>query len=229
MRFPIEVKNLSFQYANSPKLILRSVELTAARGEIVAIVGLSGIGKSTLCYCLSGIIPHVYGGEMKGSVFLNGTSTRDLTLPQIATTLGIVFQNPDNQLFSFSVEDEIAFGPENLCIPRAEIEDRIVEALTTVGMLNFRNASPQQFSGGQRQLIALASVLSLKPEILIFDEAMSQIDLDGKKMIKDMMLKLREEGKTIVMIEHDFLNLDIADRVLLLNAGELTPFDGKLS
>ena len=118
---------------------------------------------------------------MTGNVYINGKNTRDLTLPQIATMLGIVFQNPDNQLFSFSVEDEIAFGPENLCVPRSEIERRVTETLKTVGMQEFRHAGPQQLSGGQRQLIALAAVLSLQPEILIFDEAMSQIDSAGKK------------------------------------------------
>ncbi|NLM51583.1 MAG: ABC transporter ATP-binding protein [Firmicutes bacterium] len=226
---PIEVKNLSFQYEKNTRKILDNLELTVAAGEIVAIVGLSGIGKSTLCYCLSGIIPHVYGGIMTGHVYLNGRDTRDLTLPQIATTLGIVFQNPDNQLFSFTVEDEVAFGPENLCLPPEEIECRVTDALEKVGMLKFRHANPQQLSGGQRQLIALASVLSLQPEILIFDEAMSQIDRRGKKMILEMMLKLKAEGRTIVMIEHDLENLFVADRVLVLKDGRLAPFAGKLS
>jgi energy-coupling factor transport system ATP-binding protein len=226
---PIVVKDLSFQYENDATKILRHLNLSVDKGEIVAIVGLSGIGKSTLCYCLSGIIPHVYGGIMEGEVLLNGKSTRDLTLPAIATTLGIVFQNPDHQLFSFSVEDEIAFGPENLCVPKEEITRRIDEVLEKVGMKEFRHASPHQLSGGQRQLIALAAVLSLQPEILIFDEAMSQIDIYGKKMVKEMILRLQAEGKTIVMIEHDLENLQIADRVLVLKGGKLEPFTGTLS
>jgi len=226
---PIVVKDLSFQYENDAIYILRHLNLSVAKGEIVAIVGLSGIGKSTLCYCLSGIIPHVYGGMMEGEVLLNGKSTRDLTLPEIATNLGIVFQNPDHQLFSFTVEDEIAFGPENLCVPRDEIARRIDEVLEKVGMKEFRYANPQQLSGGQRQLIALAAVLSLQPEILIFDEAMSQIDADGREKIKEMMLNLRADGKTIVIIEHDWENLQIADRVLVLKGGKLEPFTGSLS
>ena len=229
MTLPIVVKDLSFQYENDATKILRHLNLSVDKGEIVAIVGLSGIGKSTLCYCLSGIIPHVYGGIMEGEVLLNGKSTRDLTLPAIATTLGIVFQNPDHQLFSFSVEDEIAFGPENLCVPKEEITRRIDEVLEKVGMKEFRHASPHQLSGGQRQLIALAAVLSLQPEILIFDEAMSQIDIYGKKMVKEMILRLQAEGKTIVMIEHDLENLQIADRVLVLKGGKLEPFTGTLS
>ena len=146
----------------------------------------SGIGKSTLCYCLSGIIPHVYGGVMEGQVYLNGRDTRDLTLPQIATTLGIVFQNPDNQLFSFTVEDEVAFGPENLCLPPEEIEHRITDALKKVGMSEFRHANPQQLSGGQRQLIALASVLTTAGNSFFDDHVANR--LDGK-LILDMILK----------------------------------------
>lgn len=225
---PIKAENLSFQYRQNSKIILQNIDLTVDKGEILAVAGLSGAGKSTLCYCLCGIIPHVYNGLMTGNVYINGKNTRDLTLPQIATMLGIVFQNPDNQLFSFSVEDEIAFGPENLCVPRSEIERRVTETLKTVGMQEFRHAGPQQLSGGQRQLISLAAVLSLQPEILIFDEAMSQIDSAGKKLVRDMILKLKEEGKTIIMVEHDFENLALADRILVLRDGRLAPFNGQL-
>jgi energy-coupling factor transport system ATP-binding protein len=225
---PIIVNDLGFRYDKDGRDILSSVNLTVNKGEILAIVGLSGIGKSTLCYCISGIIPHVYNGIMEGEVLINGMSTKELTLPKISTQLGIVFQNPETQLFSPTVEDEIAFGPENLCVGRDEIGRRIEEMLNKVGMERFRMFSPSRLSGGQKQLIALASVLSLAPEILIFDEAMSQIDADGRAMVKDMMKKLKEEDKTIIMIEHDFDNLDVADRVLLLKNGCLYPFQGNL-
>lgn len=195
----------------------------------MGIVGLSGIGKSTLCFCLSGIIPHVYGGIMEGEVLLNGQSSRELSLPTIATTLGLVFQNPDHQLFAFNVEDELAFGPENLCVPRAEIARRIEEVLAIVGMQDYRHANPQQLSGGQRQLIAVAAVLCLQPEILIFDEAMSQIDAEGRAKLKAVMLRLKDQGKTMVMIDHDLDNLQIADRVLVLKEGRLFPYTGSLS
>lgn len=229
MSEPIAIRDLSFRYPDSSGEILRGVNLIVPRGEILAVVGLSGIGKSTLCYCISGIIPHVYRGKMSGKVFLNGKDSQSLTLPQIATMLGIVFQNPDNQLFSPTVEDEVAFGPENLCLAREEIIRRVDDSLRKVGMVKYRLSAPHRLSGGQKQLIALASVLSLEPEILIFDEAMSQIDIAGKMMVKEMIRKLKDEGKTVVMIEHDFANLDIADRVMLLNNGRLTPFSGKLT
>jgi energy-coupling factor transport system ATP-binding protein len=228
MTMPLEVRDLWYRYPGSGEDILRGVNLTVERGEVLAVVGLSGSGKSTLCYCLSGIVPHIYSGNMRGEVLIKGTPTTSMKIPQIATRLGIVFQEPDTQLFSPTVEDEVVFGPENLCLPREEIGERLKTALKQVGMEEFRLSSPNQLSGGQKQLIALASVLSLDPEILIFDEAMSQIDAQGKEAIKEAVSGLRNRGKTVVMIEHDLDNLDVADRVLLLRDGVLQPFEGKL-
>lgn len=225
---PLEVRDLWYRYPGSGEDILRGVNLTVERGEVLAVVGLSGSGKSTLCYCLSGIVPHIYSGNMRGEVLIKGTPTTSMKIPQIATRLGIVFQEPDTQLFSPTVEDEVVFGPENLCLPREEIGERLKTALKQVGMEEFRLSSPNQLSGGQKQLIALASVLSLDPEILIFDEAMSQIDAQGKEAIKEAVSGLRNRGKTVVMIEHDLDNLDVADRVLLLRDGVLQPFEGRL-
>ena len=225
---PLEVRDLWYRYPGSGEDVLRGVNLTVEPGEVLAVVGLSGSGKSTLCYCLSGIVPHIYSGNMRGEVLIKGTPTTSMKIPQIATRLGIVFQEPDTQLFSPTVEDEVAFGPENLCLSREEIGERLKTALKLVGMEDFRLGSPNQLSGGQKQLIALASVLSLDPEILIFDEAMSQIDAQGKTAIKEAISGLKDRGKTIVMIEHDLDNLDVADRVLLLRDGVLQPFEGRL-
>ena len=171
--------------------------------------------------------PYLFG-DMRGEVLINGTPTLSMKIPEIATRLGIVFQEPDTQLFSPTVEDEVAFGPENLCLSREEIGERLELALKQVGMEDFRLSSPNRLSGGQKQLIALASVLGLDPEILIFDEAMSQIDMQGKAAIKEAIKGLKGRGKTVVMIEHDFENLDVVDRVLLLRDGVLQPFEGKL-
>ncbi|MBA1334484.1 MAG: ABC transporter ATP-binding protein [Firmicutes bacterium] len=228
MSYPLEVHNLYYSYPDGKGDILKGINLKAEEGEILAIVGLSGSGKSTLCYCLSGIIPHIFGGEMRGEVLIYGESTGKLKVPEIATRLGIVFQDPDTQLFSPTVEDEIAFGPENLCIDREEIGKRIDAALMQVRMEEFRFGSPNHFSGGQKQLIALASVLSLKPDILIFDEVMSQIDTEGRRAIKEIIKELKSAGKTVIMVEHDWGNLDIADRVLLLKDGKFEAFSGTL-
>lgn len=226
MSFPLEIENLFFRYKETGREILRDVNLRVEKGETLVIVGLSGNGKSTLCYCMSGVIPHVYGGIMEGQVKIFGKSTKQLKLADIAIKLGIVYQDPDTQLFAPTVEDEIAFGPENLCLERHEIDRRIREALEQVGMEAYRWEKPNHLSGGQKQLIAIASVLSLQPEILIFDEIMSQVDEKGKRRIKDTINKLKREGKTIIMIEHDLNNLDVADRRLILHEGKLETFDG---
>jgi len=229
MTVSIEVRDLSFRYQGSRKQILSKINLTVERGEILAIVGLSGSGKTTLCYCISGIIPHIYQGEMSGEVLLEGRLTSRMKIPEIATRLGIVFQNPETQLFFPTVEDEIAFGPENRCLERKEIGKRIKEVLKITGMEEKRFENPQYLSGGQKQLTALASVLSLRPQILVFDEVMAQIDQKGRLAIKEMILDLKAQGKTVVMIDHDYENLDIADRVMVLKQGRLYDFEGSLS
>ena len=135
--------------------------------------------------------------------------------------VGIVFQNPDAQLFSPTVEDEIAFGPENLCLPRKEIENRIEKALGIVGMLEYRHFNPVHLSGGQKQLIAIAASLALEPKALIFDEALSQLDNNSTKLVKNVINKLKGRGIAILMVEHNRENLDIADRIYRLSNGIL--------
>lgn len=225
MSYPVEIKNLTFRYQGGKKILLDNINLKVDCGQVLAIVGLSGSGKTTLCYCISGIIPHIYSGKMEGKVLLQGRPTTELTIPGIATRLGIVFQNPETQLFFPVVEDEIAFGPENLCLDREEIGKRIDKVLKLTGMADKRYENPQYLSGGQKQLIALASVLSLEPQILIFDEVMSQIDRKGRLAIKEMILALKKKGKTVITVEHDYENLDIADRIMVLEKGRLEALD----
>ncbi len=226
--FAIEVKNYSFRYFKKSNPILDEINFQVKEGEAVGIVGLSGNGKSTLCYALCGIIPHIYKGDRKGDVLLFGTSTSHMEMGDISKKVGIVFQDPDTQLFSPTVEDEVAFGPENLCVSREEIGERIQEALEKVGMKMHRNENPNALSGGQKQLVAIASVLSMQPEILIFDESMSQVDIEGKKRIKEVIRALKKDGKTILMVEHDFDNLDVVDRIVVLKNGKLQEFTGNL-
>lgn len=196
---------------------------------MVAIVGLSGCGKTTLCHCLSGIIPHLMNGEMKGEVLIDGTPSTELTPPQIATRLGVVFQNPDTQLFFPTVEDELAFGPENLCFPPQRIKHTIDRVLEKVGLEGFHQRNPHELSGGQKQLVALAAVLSLDPDILILDEVTSQLDRQGKERVLRLIGALRDEGRAVVMVEHNPDNLKIADRVKLLSEGSLVDFSGDWS
>ena len=230
--FPIEIKDLYYRYSGKEGNILDGVSLEVKEGEVVGIVGLSGCGKSTLCYCVNGLIPQIYKGELKGEVLIFGSPVREMRIADIATRVGTVFQDPDTQLFSPTVEDEVAFGPENLCLEREEIGRRITAALEQVGMSAHRFASTDQLSGGQKQLIAIASVLSLQPDVLIFDEIMSQIDRTGRRRIKEVIKGLKKSGKTILMVEHNLSNLDIdnniADRVMVMRKGKLADFTGEL-
>jgi ABC-type cobalt transport system, ATPase component len=228
MTFALQTVNLYFRYPGKNENVLDGINLEIQKGKVIAIVGPSGCGKSTLCYCLCGIIPHVYQGRMNGEVLIEGIPSINMKLPEIATRLGIVFQDPETQLFSPTVEDEIAFGPENLCIEREDIGRRMDESISTVNMGKYRLFNPGNLSGGQKQLIALASVLSLNPETLILDEVMAQVDHDGRNMVMKAIEKLKSAGKTIVMVEHDLENLSIADRILLLKNGKISTFEGRL-
>lgn len=225
---PIEIRKLYFRYPGCDVNILHGLDLTLEKNEILAVAGHSGCGKSTLCHILAGIIPKTIRGRVQGEVTVFGESIFDMQTPRLAETVGIVFQEPDNQLFSPTIEAEVAFGPENLCVKREIIGARIKTMLKMVGMEDYRFDSPNNLSGGQKQLIALASVLSMEPPVLLFDEALSQIDARGRELIKAVMQRLREAGKSIIMVEHDFENMDIADRILVLKHGRLIPYDGSL-
>ncbi|MGD9475693.1 MAG: energy-coupling factor ABC transporter ATP-binding protein [Eubacteriaceae bacterium] len=224
----IEVRELYFRYAGEKTNILHDLSFNLKKNEILAIAGHSGCGKSTLCHILAGIIPKTIHGKIEGEVEIFGESLFSLKTPQLAENVGIVFQEPDNQLFSPTIEAEIAFGPENLCIEREETGRRIEEMLELVGMSQYRYDSPNNLSGGQKQLIALASVLSMKPQILLFDEALSQIDYEGRERMKKVILQLKNEGHSVLMVEHDFENMEIADRILVLKNGRMNPYSGNL-
>ncbi|HAJ95780.1 MAG TPA: ABC transporter ATP-binding protein [Actinobacteria bacterium] len=221
MKCPVKIENLFFRYDREGKNILNNISLEAERGEVIAVMGPSGSGKSTLCYCIMGIIPHIYGGELSGEVHIFDEPVSRMNVPEIATKSGIIFQDPDTQLFSPTVEDDIAFGPENLCLERSETGRRIDESLGLVGMDKHRYSDPNRLSGGEKQLIAIASVLSLHPEVIIFDEAMSQLDEESRYRVKSIIKELKNEGKTVIIIEHETGNLDIADHLFILEDGAL--------
>ena len=212
----VEVKNLSFKYNNSEEYILKDVNFSVKSGETVAIKGQSGCGKSTLCNIICGLIPRIYKGNLTGEVLIYGENIENLSIAETVQKIGIIFQNPSTQLFSPTIEDELAFGPENLCVDKEEIGLRINKILKTRNMEKHIYDNPNNMSGGEQQLIAIASVLMLNPSILICDEIMSWIDDEGKEIIKSVLLRLKEEGKTIIMVDHDLENIKIADRVIYL-------------
>lgn len=224
----IVVDNLCYSYQPAGKPILKNISFKVGQGEIVAIFGLSGCGKSTLALCLGGIIPHYLGGELTGRVQVNEKEIKDHNVARLSLEVGLVFQDPDTQLFSPTVEDEIAFAPENLCLPVEEIGARVNNVLDRLGINDLRQANPNQLSGGQKHLVALGAVLALEPGILVLDEVMARMDSTVKKKIKDILVNLRRGGKTIVIIEHEPESFTIADRILVLADGALIR-DGKAS
>ncbi|HQO08722.1 MAG TPA: ABC transporter ATP-binding protein [Clostridiales bacterium] len=225
--YALSVKDLSFSYGKEKEPLFEKLSLDVERGSVVALTGKSGTGKSTLCYIMCGIIPKILKMNIKGSVELFGRNINDMKTEEIYSIAGIVFQDPETQLFMPSVEDELAFAPENLCCERSEINRRIYNSLKAVGMENFRYHQTNSLSGGQKQLIAIASVLTMEPEILIFDEIMSQLDKKSKLRIKEVINGLKNDGKTIVMVEHDEDNLDLADEVYHLENRSLSKISGR--
>jgi len=217
----IEVKDLSFKYtANSP-LILNSISFKIEKGTITSIAGLSGCGKTTLAFCLCGAIPKSMPGIIDGSIIIEGENIKNLSLPNLAQKVGMVFQDVDNQLFLPTVEAEIAFAPENLCLPYEEIEKRVEKVIDMLGIESLRYKNPSQLSGGQKHLVALASILSLDPEIIILDEVLSELDRKNKKLIISVIKSLNKAGKTIIIIDHSIKNLMVANSILLMKNGNI--------
>lgn len=210
-------QNLNYSYDSEHKAI-NDVSLTIKEGEYLCVIGHNGSGKSTLAKIFNGLIK-----PDSGSVIVDGLSLDDKkNLFEIRKRVGVVFQNPDNQLVASIVEDDVAFGPENLGVERKEIGERIDFALKAVDMEKFRYSSPERLSGGQKQRIAIAGVLALKPKILVLDESTAMLDPQGRKEILEVVKKLnKEQGVTVIAITHYMDEVLDADRVVVLNHGEM--------
>jgi energy-coupling factor transport system ATP-binding protein len=212
-KYILTAEKVSFRYSSEKEFIFQDLDLNITRGSIVAITGKSGQGKTTLCYLLSGIIPRIYKGEITGNISLFGENVSKMKAESISSKLGIVFQDPDTQLFMPEVEDELAFAPENLCLDRQEIDKRISGSLKAVGMENFRHHETATLSGGQKQLTAIASVLTMNPDLLIFDEITAQTDKKNKQSLFNVIRSLKNENRTVIMVDHDISSLELADEV----------------
>lgn len=224
IRLPIvEVCSLSYTYPGSPKPTLTNVNLSVEEGEFILLTGPSGCGKTTLCRCLNGLIPNSYGGEFTGKVIVDGLVTTEHPVYEIAQHVGLVFQNPENELFCTSVEREVAFGPENLALPRDEIRKRVEESLAMVGISHLRDKSPEELSGGEQQKVAIAALLAMKPKILVLDEPTANLDPASAQSVLNTLLKLNEEsGVTMILVEHRLeMVAHMADRCAILNEGRL--------
>jgi energy-coupling factor transporter ATP-binding protein EcfA2 len=219
----LSIKNLCFTYMGQNTCALKNINLNIEKGDFTLIAGPTGCGKSTLALCLSGLIPQVISGEMEGKVLVDGKDTKEYEVYQMAQYVGLVFQNAENQLCSLDVEAEIAFGPENLGLPRPEIEKRVDSALTAANLSDLRRKYTFNLSGGQKHRTAIAASLSMIPRILVLDEPFSELDPAGCKEILQTLKRLNEErGITVVLIEHKLEHvLRFVKKVILLKDGEI--------
>jgi len=216
----IVVRGLGYSYKNGKK-VLKDINFQLEKGKCLGIVGPNGSGKTTLCYCLCGIIPHYFKGTMEGEVFINGKNTRCMPLNSMAQDIGIVLQNPNDQLMMPTVEDEIAFGLENYLLGREEMKERIDDVIKQLEIGDIRSAHPADLSGGQKQLVALAATLALQPNIIIFDESLSMLDECASMRIIKVMKQLKEQGKTLLIIDHTLQAFDIFDHVMVIKDGSI--------
>lgn len=221
----ISLKKFSYWYPDTKPPALRSIDLKIAEGEFCGIVGANGAGKSTLCYAISGFVPHFYRGEWEGDARVGGKLIGESNLGELAGEVGLVFQNPFNQISGarFTVREEIAFGLENLGLSKKEMHKRISDALELVGIEALAARSPFTLSGGEQQRLAIASILAMQPKVLVLDEPTSQLDPRSTEEVFTALRLLVRNGKTtVVMAEHKLEWLaSFADRVVALNRGRI--------
>ena len=217
----ITIKDLTFEYVREegtePVKAIDDVSLEIAEGSFTAIIGKNGSGKSTLAKNLNGLLT-----PTEGVIYVGGYDTRDGEhIWDVRQTAGMVFQNPDNQLVSSIVEDDVAFGPENLGVDPKEIRERVDKALEAVNMGQFKKKAPHLLSGGQKQRIAIAGVIAMRPKCIIFDEPTAMLDPKGRKEIMAIIDELHQENITVVLITHFMEEAVCADRVVIMNEGKI--------
>lgn len=218
----VKFADFSFKYLGAESLALRKITLDIEEGEYIVITGPSGCGKTTLCRAINGLVPQFHRGYIAGNVYVEGIDTRNARVADLAPIAGMVFQNPSNQLVTLNVAKEIAFGPENLGVAPPEIRKRVESLIERMGIEHLRNKHPHEMSGGQQQLVAMASTLSLQPKVLVADEPTSNLDPKSAESILEILADLNKQGMTIVLVEH---RLDLvsrkASRLLLMNKGSI--------
>jgi energy-coupling factor transport system ATP-binding protein len=218
----VSVKKLSYRYRGTKENAVEDISFELEKGEFLVIMGPSEAGKSTLATCFNGLIPHFHKGKLVGEVVVAGKKTVDHTVSQMAEDVGLVFQDFEAQLFSTSIELEVAFGPENFAVPREEIGERIEEYLEYVKLGVPRNRPPSTLSGGQKQKLAIASVLALEPKVLVMDEPTTDLDPISKLGVYEITNELRQrEDLTLIIVEHETEEVLNASRILILNEGRL--------
>ncbi|MEM2333865.1 MAG: ATP-binding cassette domain-containing protein [Candidatus Caldarchaeum sp.] len=220
---PVVVEGLSYSYPSKPN-VLNNVSFTVSKGEALGIIGPNGSGKSTLCKALNGLVPHFYGGRMRGRVYVAGMDTLKHTVAELATKVGLVFQEPETQMsgLALTVEDEISFGLSMLGFSKEVIVERTREAIEKVGLRGLEHRSPFELSGGQQQRLAIATVLAMRPEVMVLDEPTAQLDPLGKEQVFAVLKELLKDGMTMVIAEHEVEELaTLTNRIIMLNEGRI--------
>lgn len=224
----IETKNLTFTYPSRMKPAVEDVSISIEKGDFVILTGPSGCGKTTLCRCFNGLIPNFYGGQLEGDITVAGFNVVERSIYELARHVGLVFQNPENQLFALSVEKDVAFGLENFGVSRDEMREKVDWALQITGIEELRERAPHELSGGQQQRVAIACVLAMRPEVMVFDEPTSFLDPLGAQRIFEVIHDLNKKlGITVILVEH---RLDLASRyvnhVIVMDEGKIV-LDGE--
>src|SRR5690625_3214539 len=224
----IQVEGLKYKYPNTDKLALNDVSFEVKEGEFIGLVGRNKAGKSTLCFALAGLVPHFFSGGYGGKVIVNGLEVRHHEVGEISTHVGLVFENPFSQMTGSktNVFEEIAFGLENIGLERKQIVERVNTSLELLDITALKDKNPFDLSGGQMQRVAIASVIAMRPKILILDEPTSQLDPKGSEEVYEVVENLTNEGITIIMAEQKMDKIaEYADRIILLDDGRLIDFD----
>ena len=219
----IEIRDFSFTYRESKEPTVRDVNLTIPDGTFVGITGAAGSGKSTLTYALNGIIPHCYPGEFFGSVLIDGLDTVETSLTDISRLVGSVCQDIDSQMVSSVVDDELLYGLENFGIPHDEIPGRVDEALEAMGILDLKDCAIDSLSGGQKQKVAIAAIVALRPRILVLDEPTAELDPASSVAVFDLLRRYAQShGTTVIVVEQKIALLsDFADMLVIVDDGRL--------
>lgn len=220
---PLTLRDVRFRYEESDSYALDGLSLDVAKGEFVTLLGPNNSGKSTVCLLANGLVPHAIKGTLEGTVDVFGKDIRSQTVEGLSQRIGIVFQEPESQLFCMTVEEEVAFGPENLAVPRQEIRERVDWALSLVGLEGFGDRSPFNLSAGQKQRVAIAAALSMRPEMLVLDEPAYALDPIGRLELYSVLRQLkRDYGMTILLAERDPEEaISFSDRVVLMKSGKM--------
>lgn len=224
----VEVEGLKYKYPDSDKLVLNDISFSLKKGEFIGLIGRNTAGKSTLCFALSGLVPHFFKGAYGGKVLIDGIEVKKAEIEDIVAKIGLVFENPFSQMTGskYTVFEEIAFGLENMGLDREEMLKRANESLELLDIMDIKDNYPFGLSGGQMQRVAIASVIAMRPDILILDEPTSQLDPQGAEEVFKVVEKLATEGITIIMAEHKMEKIaEYADKILLLDDGKLIDFN----